>query len=192
MEITIKINTENANDMLVANRVIALISGEYKTEPSGKEADTVPEKPASKPRARKAAEKKADPVVETPNEAAPAEAPAGDMPFDKETEPAEQPTEQPANQSDEKPAEKQGPKVCTLQEWRDAYDKKRDELRVNDGQENVGLRAMFNDFVHRLSESYGDRLPSKLTDEKRGEFMKEFLSIVYSKAEGFHTTYVPF
>lgn len=186
MEITIKFNTENDHDMSIVNRISDILSAEGNCEAAKSESEEKSED-VKKPRAKR------KPKAEAPAEAAPVEDPAITTPIDIPEETAEEPVEQmPFDAEVEEPKPEPEKAGCTLQEWRVEMENKKKELGVDDAGENAAMRSLFNDFVHRLSETYGNRVPSKLTDEKRGEFLKEFKSIVWTKEEGFHTTYVPY
>lgn len=67
--------------------------------------------------------------------------------------------------------------VCSVEEFRKIYKWKMESLGVAAGQQDEDKAKFFTDFVHKLSEDYGNRLPSKLTDEARRGFIEQFVTI---------------
>lgn len=114
------------------------------------------------------------------------EEPKSDLPFDDEPEPLPE---------DLKPAQ-----TCTLEQWREVLKNKLIEcgIAADDNGTIVegpfaSRKPFFNDYVHQISAEYGDRIPSKLSDEVRYRFVQKFNRIAWDEdIKGYSISSVPF
>lgn len=170
-------------------------------------AEDVKEEPVEeKPKPKRSRKKKEEEPSQEPEAAA------------KEPDPVEPPTQEEVNAAMEKENDDTSAEVpetpvvavvgpaklvnsMTQEEWRKHLVAKQIEvgLVARDGSgelvegERASYKPRFNDFVHRISEDYGNRIPSKLHPEALYSFVEQFDRIVWNDStKGFEIGSCPF
>lgn len=161
-------------------------------EPSPEVEEHIEPKVEEKPKRTRKPRAKKEEVIETPIVDEPQEPVEVEAPTASEVEKAAQvedsaPVAVEADTTEEPSiADIVPPKVnkCSTEQWRKILRDKLVELRiVNDKDEpgdNFSRRPILNDFIHKISEDYGDRIPSRLTPERLYDFVQQFSRIEWN------------
>lgn len=189
MKITIELDSAEAKDFLVIKEISKAI-GAVRDEKDEEPVETPVE---DKPKAKRAPRKTKEEVEPAPEVKAEepveqkVEAPAEDLTPKTLVEP-----EVPEASATEAKAEEV--EVITPEKWREIFANKRKELDIMPGSEYENFSPMFNDLVHKISETYGHRVPSKLTEEALTRFVhNDFVYIAWNADHtGFELSKAPF